>query len=61
MDHYPVIDADGHISEGDVDLKPWLPEAYRPLAPVRVKDNRGHTRLLLEGRLSSSSDGPHPA
>jgi predicted TIM-barrel fold metal-dependent hydrolase len=60
MDAYPVIDADGHINEGDVDLKRWLPAAYQPLAPVRLKDNRGHSRILLEGRIWSASDGPHP-
>ncbi|HWP29452.1 MAG TPA: amidohydrolase family protein [Chloroflexota bacterium] len=60
MTSYPVIDADGHVNEGDVDLRPWLPEAYRPLAPIRLKDNRGHARILLEGRIWAASEGPHP-
>ena len=39
--HTLVIDADGHVNEGDIDFAPWLPEKYKSLAPVRLKDNRG--------------------
>ena len=55
-----VIDADGHVNEGDIDLKPWLAEKYRALAPVRVKDNRGRSRTLLEGRIWPANEGPGP-
>lgn len=55
-----VIDADGHVNEGDIDFRPWLPEKYKALAPVRLKDNRGGNRLLLEGRIWPANEGPGP-
>ncbi len=55
-----VIDADGHVNEGDVDLKSRLPEKYRPLAPVRLRDNGGRKRILLEGRIWPTAGGPGP-
>jgi len=55
-----VVDADGHVNEGDVDLKPRLPEKWRPLAPVRIKDNQGYPRILLEGRIWPTAEGPGP-
>ena len=55
-----VIDADGHVNEGDIDFKPLLPEKYKSLAPVRLKDNRGGNRLLLEGRIWPATEGPGP-
>ncbi len=55
-----VIDADGHVNEGDVDLKPYLAEKWRAQAPVRLRDNKGHPRMLLEGRIWPTADGPGP-
>ncbi len=55
-----VIDADGHVNEGDVDIASWLPEKFRSLAPVRLRDNRGHPRMLLEGRIWPNAEGPAP-
>ena len=55
-----VIDADGHVNEGDVDLKSRLPEKLRALAPVRIRDNRGRARILLEGRIWPNAEGPGP-
>lgn len=55
-----VIDADGHVNEGDIDFRPWLPEKYKARAPVRLKDNRGGNRLLLEGRIWPANEGPGP-
>src|SRR4051812_25628700 len=60
MDAYPVIDADGHVQEGNVDLRPWLPDEYKPMAPVRVKDFTGGSKTVLEGRIWSAPGGPHP-
>lgn len=55
-----VIDADGHVNEGDVDLRSRLPEKWRSQAPVRMRDNQGYPRILLEGRIWSASQGPGP-
>lgn len=55
-----VVDADGHVNEGDVDLAPRMPEKWRAWAPRRIKDNRGHTRTFLEGRIWPMADGPGP-
>jgi predicted TIM-barrel fold metal-dependent hydrolase len=55
-----VVDADGHVQDGDIDLRPWLPEKWRSQAPIRVKDNQGHTRTLLEGRIWAASQGRGP-
>ena len=59
-DHILVVDADGHVQDGDVDWRPWLPEKWRSQAPIRVKDNQGHTRTLLEGRIWAASQGRGP-
>ena len=59
-DHILVVDADGHVQDGDIDLRPWLPEKWRSQAPVRVKDNQGYTRTLLEGRIWAASQGRGP-
>ena len=60
FDNVLVIDADGHVYEGDVDLTSRMPEKWRSQAPVRLKDNQGNSRILLEGRLWSASQGPGP-
>jgi predicted TIM-barrel fold metal-dependent hydrolase len=55
-----VIDADGHVYEGDVDLASRMPQAWRSQAPVRLKDNQGNSRILLEGRIWAASQGTGP-
>jgi hypothetical protein len=62
LDRTLVVEADGHVDEGNVDLTSRLPERWRSQAPVRVKDNEGNPRLLLEGRIwGAGSAGPHPS
>lgn len=60
FDSILVIDADGHVYEGNVDLASRMPENWRSQAPIRLKDNQGNSRILLEGRLWSASQGPGP-
>ena len=60
MDDILVVDADGHVNEGDVDLASRLPEKWRSQAPVRLRDNQGYPRILLEGRVWAASEGPGP-
>ena len=60
FDQTLVVDADGHVNEGNVDLSSRLPEKFRPLAPVRIKDNRGYPRMILEGRIWPTAEGPGP-
>ncbi len=60
LDNILVIDADGHVNEGDVDLARYMPEKWRSWAPRRVKDERGHTRTFIEGRIWPMTHGPGP-
>src|SRR5438552_17595499 len=60
FDHVLVIDADGHVYEGNVDLTSRIPEKWQSQAPIRLKDNEGNSRMLLEGRLWSASQGLGP-
>src|SRR5512144_159307 len=60
FDELLVVDADGHAYEGNVDLASRMPEKWRSQAPVRLKDNEGNSRILLEGRLWSASQGLGP-
>ncbi len=60
LDGILVVDADGHVNEGDVDLALRMPEKWRAWAPRRVKDNLGHTRTFLEGRVWPMTQGPGP-
>jgi len=60
FDDLLVVDADGHVYEGNVDLASRMPEKWRSQAPVRLKDNEGNSRILLEGRLWSASQGLGP-
>ena len=50
FDNTLVIDADGHVSEGDIDFANRLPEKWRSQAPVKVKDNLGYMRNLMTHR-----------
>ena len=60
FDDVLVVDADGHVYEGNVDLASRMPEKWRSQAPVRLKDNEGNSRILFEGRLWSASQGLGP-
>jgi hypothetical protein len=60
FDNVLVIDADGHVSEGNIDFASRLPEKWRSQAPIKVKDNLGYMRNLIEGRVWSPSQGPAP-
>jgi predicted TIM-barrel fold metal-dependent hydrolase len=60
FDDVLVVDADGHVYEGNVDLASRMPEKWRSQAPIRLKDNEGNWRILLEGRLWSASQGSGP-
>ncbi len=60
LDDVLVVDADGHVNEDDVDLASRVPEKWRSQAPIRLKDNQGYPRILLEGRIWSASEGPGP-
>ena len=60
FDNVLVIDADGHVYEGNIDLRPRMPEKWRSQAPINMKDNEGNSRMLLEGRLWSASQGLGP-
>ena len=51
FDNVLVVDADGHVYEGNVDLASRMPEKWRSQAPVRLQDNEGNSRILL-GRPS---------
>jgi len=61
LDRILVVDADGHVNEGDVDLSGRLPEAWRSQGPVSLKDNQGYPRILLEGRIWGTAQGPGPS
>jgi len=43
FDNVLVIDADGHVYEGNVDLTSRMPQKWRSQAPVRLKDNEGNS------------------
>ena len=45
FDHVLVIDADGHVYEGNVDLTSRMPEKWQSQAPIRLKDNEGNSTL----------------
>jgi uncharacterized protein len=61
LDRILVVDADGHVNEGEIDLKPRLAEPWRSLAPISLKDNQGYPRILLEGRIWGTAQGPGPS
>src|ERR1043166_482271 len=59
LDRILVVDADGHVNEGDVPGR--LPGAWRAQGPVSLKDNQGYPRILLEGRIWGTAQGPGPS
>ena len=60
FDNVVVVDADGHLYEGNFDLSSRMTEQWRSQAPIRMKDNEGNSRILLEGRMWSASQGLGP-
>ncbi|HLI26500.1 MAG TPA: hypothetical protein VKZ60_05485, partial [Chloroflexota bacterium] len=56
-----VIDADGHCDEPENELAAWMPPEYAARAPISVRDNLGHPRIILEGRLHGKSEGLGPS
>ena len=61
LDRILVVDADGHVNEGDVDLSGRLAEPWRSQGPISRKDNQGYPRILLEGRIWGTAQGPGPS
>ena len=55
-----VIDADGHCNEPWEDLTPWMPKEYHQRAPVGFTDRHGTSRMYVEGRLSTRTEGLGP-
>ena len=55
-----VIDADGHCNEPWEDLTPWMPKDYHHRAPVGFSDRHGSSRMYIEGRLSTRTEGLGP-
>ena len=55
-----VIDADGHCNEPWEDLTPWMPREYHQRAPVGFNDRHGTSRMYVEGRLSTRTEGLGP-
>ena len=60
-DRILVVDADGHVNEADVDIASRLPAGWRSQGPVSLKDNQGYPRILLEGRIWGTAQGPGPS
>jgi len=46
-----IIDADGHVTESNIPWRDLLPESYSSRAPTVVKDNRGGSMIMVEGKL----------
>ena len=57
MSTYTVIDTDGHVFEPESMWQDYLEPAYRDRCPRIVRDNRGTTRYLIEGRLWPNPEG----
>jgi hypothetical protein len=47
-----VVDADGHVNEGDVDISARLPEPWRSQGPVSLKDNLPEPNAVKAARSS---------
>src|SRR5581483_9744965 len=54
---FPVIDADGHVQELNIDWAARIAPAVRDRAPRVAADNRGFPRLLAEGKLWPKPEG----
>ena len=55
FDNVLVVDADGHVYEGNVDLTNRMPEKWRSQAPVRLKTTKATREFSWRG-----ASGPHP-
>ncbi len=55
-----VIDADGHCNEPWEDLTPFMSKEYYYRAPVGFTDRHRTSRMYVEGRLSTRSEGLGP-
>src|SRR5262245_21662392 len=60
FDNVLVIDADGHVYEGNVDLTSRMPEKWRSQAPVPLKDKEGNSRIRLQRGRRAASQGMGP-
>ena len=52
-----IIDADGHVQEKQIPWADLLDEPYRLRAPREVKDNRGFSFVMIDGRLTPKPVG----
>jgi hypothetical protein len=54
---FPVVDADGHVQELNIDWAARIAPAVSDRAPRVAADNRGFPRLLAEGKLWPKPEG----
>lgn len=54
---FRTIDADGHVMEPAGMWQRFIDPALRERAPRLVRDGNGHTRILVDGRLSPRAEG----
>ena len=52
-----IIDADGHVLEKQIPWADLLDAPYRSRAPKEVKDNRGFSFIMIEGKLTPKPVG----
>jgi predicted TIM-barrel fold metal-dependent hydrolase len=52
-----IIDADGHVLEKDIPWAELLDPPYRERAPRAVKDNRGVSFVMIDGKLTPKPMG----
>jgi uncharacterized protein len=52
-----IIDADGHVQEKQIPWGDLLDEPFRSRAPREVKDNRGFSFVMIDGRLTPKPVG----
>ena len=52
-----IIDADGHVQEKQIPWEEMLDEPYRARAPREVKDNRGFSFVMIDGKLTPKPVG----
>src|SRR3989449_9205022 len=52
-----IIDADGHVLEKNIPWAELLEEPYRSRAPRPVTDNRGHSFIMIDGKLTPKPVG----
>ena len=52
-----IIDADGHVQEKQIPWADLIDAPYRARAPKEVKDNRGFSFVMIDGRLTPKPVG----